>query len=342
MKAPVLALTAAAAAFAASSVYLWNQLREERSRAAQVEATSRELNARISELEKSRVHIAQNRAPGGGFGSGTPGSQSATQNAAPDLVEEREAWETMARAEPSEAMLKMMRTSSRAAMRQQYGEFAQKIGLSKEMSSQLFDLLTDQQLAGLHDAPDFRNESDVRRYFEERQRANEAAIADLIGADKAAQLKAYQESLPARMEFEMLAQQLDGSDAPLSAEQRTKLRALYVEERNRVPQPSHATAMSPGYLDSYRAWSDDFDHRFRSQASGVLNAEQLNAFNEIQQAQKEMRDQHGAFSAVSMPLGTSVQGDVVTFSTAGGNAAFISSAAVDVPAPAPAAPKEVP
>ena len=119
-------------------------------------------------------------------------------------------------------MLKMMRTGNRAAIRQQYGEFAQQIGLSKEVSSQLFDLLTDQQLAGSSDAPDLRNEADVRRYFEEKQRANEAAIADLIGADKAAQLKAYQESMPARMQFEMLAQQLDGSDAPLSAEQRTQ------------------------------------------------------------------------------------------------------------------------
>ena len=67
MKAPVLALTVAVAAFAASSVYLWSQLREERARAAQVEATARELNARIAELEKSRVHFAQNRAAGGGL-----------------------------------------------------------------------------------------------------------------------------------------------------------------------------------------------------------------------------------------------------------------------------------
>jgi hypothetical protein len=354
MKQPALGFAVAAVAFAGSSLYLWTQLRQERAHAAQMEEATRQLNARVAELDKARAHFAQKITPGGGFGPAPPGGRPATQQSTPGMgsrmplnqdemtPEARAAMETLARVEISPAELKMMRAGNRAHIRRQYGEFAQQNGLSKELSSQLFDLLTDQQLAGLRDSPDFRNESDVRRYFEEKQRANEAAIADLIGADKAAQLKAYQESLPARMEFEMLAQQLDGSDAPLSAEQRAKLRALYVEERNRVPQPSYAAAVGPGYLDAYRAWSDDFDQRFRSQASQVLNAEQINAFTEIQQAQKEMRDQNGGFSAVSIPFGGAVQGDVVTFSTSGGNAAFISGAAVNVPAPAPAAPTKDP
>jgi hypothetical protein len=337
MKAPVLALTVAAAAFAASSIYLWSELRDERVRAAQVEVTTRELTARIAELEKARAHLAQN--------SPTPFSRSAAQNAPPALTEAtipegREVWGKVTRAEPTEAMLKMMRSGSRAQIRRQYGEFAQQMGLSKELTSQLVDLLTEQQVAGCSETPNFRDESDVRRHFEELQRKNEAAIADLIGPDKAAQLSEYQKSLPARMEFEMLAQQLEGSDAPLSAEQRGRLRALYLEERSRVPQPDYPADMSPEYLDAYRAWSDDFDQRFRSQASRVLNSEQLNAFNEIQQAQKEMRDHNGGFGAVAMPLAVGVQGDVVTFSASGVNAAFTSGTAVS--APPPAAPTKEP
>ncbi len=182
-----------------------------------------------------------------------------------------------------------------------------------------------------------------RRYFEEKQRANEAAIADLIGPDKAAQLKEYQESLPARMEFEMLAQQLDGSDAPLSAEQRNKLRALYIEERNRVPQPDYADGHEPrvpGCIPCLAVMTSTSASAPRPAASS--NSEQLSAFNEIQQAQKEMRDQNGGFSAVSMPLHAGVQGDVVTFAASGGNAAFVSGTAVTVPAPAPAAPTKEP
>ena len=55
--------------------------------------------------------------------------------------------------------------------------------------------------------------------------------------------------------------------------------------------------------------------RLRAQASHILNSEQLTVYNEIQQWQKEMRDQNGGFSAVSMPLGAAVQGDVVNYAT---------------------------
>ena len=53
-----LALVIAAAAFAASTIYLGVQLREERERAAEVLAQSRALEARVAELEKARSTLA--------------------------------------------------------------------------------------------------------------------------------------------------------------------------------------------------------------------------------------------------------------------------------------------
>jgi hypothetical protein len=55
---PTLALVIAAGAFAASTIYLGVQLREERERAAEVLAQSRALEARVAELEKARTTLA--------------------------------------------------------------------------------------------------------------------------------------------------------------------------------------------------------------------------------------------------------------------------------------------
>src|ERR1044072_9885134 len=61
MKAPILGLAVATAAFAGSSIYLWQQLDEERTRAAQVEQKAKELGARLADVERVRAQFAQNR-----------------------------------------------------------------------------------------------------------------------------------------------------------------------------------------------------------------------------------------------------------------------------------------
>ena len=50
MKAPILGLAVATAAFAGSSIYLWQQLDQERTRAAAVEQQAHELGTRLAEV----------------------------------------------------------------------------------------------------------------------------------------------------------------------------------------------------------------------------------------------------------------------------------------------------
>ena len=228
MKQHALGLAIATVAFAGSSLYLWTQLRQERARVAQVEETGRQLNARIAELEKARGQFALNVTPGGGFGAGPPanpsGPQKATQSPDEMTPEAREAWKAVARSEPPAAMLKMMRAGNRAqvtpAVRENSpGKWAS--ARRQRASSSICSLINRWQGSARHVTSPTRRT--CGNYFEELQRANEAATVELIGPDKAAQLKAYQEAMPTRMEFEMLAQHLDGGDAPLSAEQRDKL-----------------------------------------------------------------------------------------------------------------------
>lgn len=298
MKAAILGLAVATVAFGGSSIYLWRQLDTERERAAQVEKTSQQLKARIAALEKARNELAGRRmASSGGFISGQfrNGESVAVAPAPPPPSASRKEGEpdqpvwTVQRREPSPAMLKMMHAQMRANNKRMYADVGEKVGLNKETATKLVDLLSEQQAANVDF---FRTSEDpeASRRAEQRQRDNESAIADLIGADKAMALEEYQKSIPARMEVDMLARQLENNEIKLSDEQRKRLVDVYVEERTRVPEPQPYDGMdSSEYAKAANTWQDDYQKRVSAEAGRILNPDQLTAYNEIQQWQQEMR-----------------------------------------------------
>src|SRR5262249_495649 len=143
-------------------------------------------------------------------------------------------WNFMRR-EPPPAMRKMMQANMRASNKRLYSDVGPKLGLSKETATKLVDLLSDQQLANMAAMRTPHNPEEIGRRQEKMALENEQAISDLIGPDKAMSLKEYQASIPARMEVENLARQLEGNDTALTTEQRQKLTDIFVAERARVP-----------------------------------------------------------------------------------------------------------
>jgi len=344
MKSPVLGLAIATVAFGGSSVYLWQQLDQERTRAAQVEQRAAELDARIAELEKARNHLAERRMAGadnfiaGSFGNGAaaapppPPAGDKTESA---KGEAQPVW-TQTRPDRSPAFRKMMRSQIRANNKRVYADVGPKLGLDKDTANKLIDLITDQQIPDFGNVRDMNDQGEVQRYFEEKQRQNQAQIAELIGADKAVSLQEYQESIPARMEVEMLARQLEGNDTALSAEQRQKLVDAYVTERKRVPMPDSYEGIDPeAYQKSVVAWQDDYNNRTAEEASRILDSDQLTAFNEMQQWQKEMRDNMPVVPPGAVPRMRRgmVGGNAVMFSTTA-PVAVSASGSVAVAAPA--------
>jgi hypothetical protein len=331
MKAPVLGLAVATVAFGGTSTYLWQQLDEERTRTAQLEQKAAELGARLGELQEARARFAeQPQASVGNIVSGMTAA-SAPRDASPEPLPgdatnsakpEEPVW-TVRRADRSPAFQKMMRSQVRANNKRLYADIGPKLGLDKETGNKLIDLLTEQQLPNFDAPPEVNDPASWQRYHEEKQRQNQAQIADLIGADKALALKEYQESIPARMEVDMLARQLEGNDVALSAEQRKRLVDVYVEERKRVPMPESYEGMDPeAYQQSVIAWQDDYSRRTTDEAARILNAEQLTAFNEMQQWQKEMRE-----SVSSAPPGMRPR---MRRGMVGGNAVMYSGAPVAI------------
>ena len=296
MKASGLGLSIAVVAFGASSIYLAVQLNEERAHSEQLAEATRALNARIAELEKARpdtryamsgTFSAINAAPGSIISAAPPstaesksrGVETTVMNGPPLPMQ-------------SEAFRQMMRTQMRAQNKKIYADVGSHLGLSRDDANKLIDLLTDQNSDGFGISRE-TDPAERARLLNDAQRENEAKIADLLGPEKLRLLREYQQTLPSRQELDMLAQQLEGSDAAsLNDEQRKRLLAALVEERNRIPAPGYSRGTtSEEYMKAYGDWQDEYNARVAAQFRGILNTEQYAAYDQYQQWQKEMNAQ---------------------------------------------------
>ncbi len=330
MKTSSLSLSIAVLAFAASTIYLAMQLTEERARSEQLVDATQALNARIAELEKAR---AEPRFAGSGTFGAAAMAPGATLSAAPLPADGKsgarpEVLEATAVNGPmmqpqGEAFQKMIRSQMRAHNKQMYADVATQLGLSREDASKLIDLLTDQQVAGFGISREVTDPVERQRLVDEAMRDNKAQIASLLGPEKVQLLEEYQQSIPARQELDVLARQLEGSDAPpLTADQRKRLLAALVEERQRIPSPQFPTGADHNdFAKAYKEWQEDYNARIAAQARTILNTEQYAAYDDYQKWQKEMNEQ---MSRARIEAGAS--GNVMFTATAPG--VFVGEAAV--------------
>lgn len=296
MKSPILGLAMSTVAFGASSIYLWTQLDEQRAQADAVRKANAELTARIVDLEKSRAEFVEHRtidAPTAGI------SARAETSPGPATVpppENKQVWTALNREGRSapqmpDAMLKMMRANVRAQNKRMYFDLQSKLGLTDAQTSDLFDLLADQQTAGFK-GPRTQDPEAARQYWEAEQAKRKAAIEDLLGPGKAAQFADYQKTMPARSELMMISQQLEGVETPLTDTQRSRLLDALVDERERIPMPTFSDGMPPEDMrKAYDDWQTDYEKRVTDAARSILTTEQLNTVNDYQQWQREMRQQ---------------------------------------------------
>ena len=298
-----LGLSVAVLAFGASTIYLAVQLGDERAHSEQLINETRALNARIAELEKARAEPRP--AVSGVFGAINmqPGqSVSVALPPPPTPAAKTEARRDHLEAvlvngpslQPnSEAFQKIIRAQMRAQNKQIYADVGTQLGLRKEDASKLIDLLTDQQADGMGISHETMDQTERMRLMNEARRENQAKIADLLGPEKLKLLEQYQQTIPVRQEVDMLARQLDGSDAaPLSEDQRKRLLAALIEERNLAPAPDYRRGNTgEDFKTTYLDWQENYNARVAAHARSVLDAEQYAAYDQYQQWQKEMNEQ---------------------------------------------------
>ena len=312
MKPSMLGLLIAVGAFGASTIYLATQLNDERARADEVLEQSRALSARVAELEAARAEMESMRLmahlpEAGGAASPATGGKPAAMptSASVELSESPVVEGSPERVRPggppvrTEAMQKMMRSQLRANFKRMNGDIGEKLGLTTEEANKLIDLMVDQQMESANRG---RGERGANLTPEQRAAGwaaqndkSMSEIAALIGADKIDAYKAYQDSMPARQEVDMLSRQLEANDLVLSKDQRARLVTALAEERKRVPQPKFSESVSrEEYSKAMTAWQDDYNQRTAMRASSILDGEQQAAYGEYQQWHKEMRQQFEA------------------------------------------------
>lgn len=311
MKPSMLGLLIAAGAFGASTIYLASQLNDERARADEVLEQSRALSARVAELENARAELESLRltagpeadadlVPGGGKpDAAPPAGMVAVASERPGAEPPAERPDRGRPPERTEAMQKMMRSQMRANFKRMNADIGDKLGLGRDDTNKLIDLMIDQQMAmadrgrqerGSNLTPEQRSAAWVAQ---NEKNLNE--ISALLGADKIDAYKAYQETLPARQEVEMLSRQLEASDQVLSKDQRDRMVTALADERKRVPQPKLSESVSrEEYSQAMAAWQEDYNQRTATRANSILNSDQQTAYSEYQQWNQEMRQQFEA------------------------------------------------
>jgi hypothetical protein len=296
MKPGFLGLIVSAAAFAGSTYYFWQQLQIERERAEQVAAQSESLKQRIAELEKARDEL-------GGFEFAGPESGMKGDHVIAKSVDAPPAAPPIAGAaadpeirfqtrptEPSPAMRKMMRAQLRANNKRLYGDLVAQMGLSEEDANKFYDLMTNQQAVNFGHMRGLEADEARAKLLQERKQS-EDALENLLGADKVATLREYQETMGVRSEVDMIARQLEAMENSLSADQRKKLVTAMIEEQKRIPQPEYSNFGDRElYNKALADWQAEYNDRTKNRASSILNSEQMSTYNEYQQWQTEMRE----------------------------------------------------
>jgi outer membrane murein-binding lipoprotein Lpp len=341
MKSSALGLAIAAIAFGASTLYLAVQLNEERAQADKVATTMAALNARIAELEKAREQRFATSGVFGGDALAQGGMPMTPPPPPPDKGEVElktgESGVVFNSTPPprSEAFEKMMRTNMRANNKRMYADVGEKLGLSKEDTNKLINMLSDQQVENMTRMRDVNaaDPAERQRMWEDARREDQAELDAFLGASKAAELRDYQDTIPARQEMDQLTRQLEGADANLTDDQQKRMLAALIEERKRVPMPQFSENTTPEeYTKAYSDWQKDYSERVEAQAHSILNTEQMTAYTEYQQWQTEMREQMATRRAIRGIRGG--PGGNVTFMQAapiaGGEVAILTA-----PAPPP-------
>jgi hypothetical protein len=345
MKSPILGLAMSTVAFGASSIYLWTQLDEQRVQSDAVQRAKTELTARIVELERRRAEFVEHRAAEPAQAAVAPHTETTPgPGVTPPPPENKQVWTALnadGRGPPQmpEAMVKMMRANVRAQNKRMYFDLQSKLGLTDDQTSDLFDLLADQQTAGFKGPRNQRTEA-TRETGEAEQAKRQAAIEDLLGPAKAAQFADYQKTLPARSELMMISQQLEGVETPLTDSQRSRLLDTLVDERERIPMPTFGDGTSPEDMrKGFNDWQTDYEKRVTDAARSILTTEQLNTVNDYQQWQREMRQQFAQGPGGGPPV-RMMRGDPTFFRAApAGGVAFAvttettSSGPTEKPAP---------
>jgi hypothetical protein len=295
-----------AAAASAISIYLYDQLEDERERNAT-------LGSRIVELEKiprADLFLPEDALPARAIPADVP-SPAPTADKPPsntvafsDQVEGRPNNPRARRDTPE--MRETMRAQQKMRLMRAYPDLAATLRLRPDEVDKLFDLLTDQQLKTMELRDSLREKNLPREQLanalRERNAMQEAErdkqIAALFGDAKAQEWKTYENSLSARMQVRELGTILESSGMPLRSDQSQSLIDALVVEQNRYRAEQQALDQRDSFnpqdsgqrlalFEQNLAQQEQHFQRSHDAIAPFLSTEQLKRYDEINNQQLE-------------------------------------------------------
>ena len=183
------------------------------------------------------------------------------------------------------AMRKMMAASQAAALRGLYSDFLKQAHLTPDETEKFFQLLQDRQTALMDQSADMMSGSSMdMNAASAATNTADAALKDLLGADRFSQYQDFEKTLGPRMELQQFNQQLSGQGMPLQDYQNTALIQIMSQESSAMPNFNGAGGtqqlanMNDGDVSQLTQQIDATNQRIYNRAMSVLTPPQLSAF----------------------------------------------------------------
>jgi len=339
MSKAVIVLTIATVASASASTYLWRELGSEREQSATLQTrvaeleremaqrpaappqADRELTEPAPEVTPAAVKTASAAPPAAQLGviqgtanAGFVGAQRLGV-ADPDMRRRmKEAQEQQARMLKDPEYRELMRAQQKLGMMRMYSDLEPMLGLTKEESERLLDVLAEQSIRGMEQPPPFGpmdgtqpTEAEIRerqRAFEEQHRRNEQEIAAVLGS-RYSDWQEYQKNGWSRSQVTQLRQTLSSTDEPLRQDQiKPLVNAIAREQQQMMAAPMR---MGPGIRTASGAMQMDpqtqarmaeewlertaqSHERIRNAVSGLLTPAQFEQLQRQQEQELKMQE----------------------------------------------------
>ena len=189
----------------------------------------------------------------------------------------------------------LLRAQQRVSLHHSHSDLAALLQISKEQADQLLDLLAEQQLreqaAGRAMPSDRADPEAMQQYIQkvhERQRANEAEIAAVLGPQKFQEWKDYEQNAMARFQVQRLQQMLP-PDARLQPDQRRLLvsaigheqRQLHEERARQIPDGVPDEAWQRRMQETQAKQMASMHQRLLDRTTSILSPTQLQQFESL-------------------------------------------------------------
>jgi hypothetical protein len=326
----ILVLAIAAMTSAGAATFLWQELREERTRTTelqtQLEQAQRPSPSSAAPTDSKPVELqAQTQtqqlpaAPPPSPPPTTPAFVAASGGFAiapsgrPQAMDPEMRRRLIANREQQQRMLQdpeyrdLMRSQHKLGLRQAYGDLEPLLGLTSEEADRLLDVLAEQALRAMEGPimlpsfdgtpPGEAQRREQQRHFDAQRRQHEAEIAAVLGA-KSGAWQEYQNNGWSRSQVSRLRTTLASTDEPLRQDQLKPLvDALAAEQKTFMDAQRAFAHAAPQDPQSFIRLAEkrfeltvESQERTRAALSGLLSPSQLELLRQQQQQELKMQE----------------------------------------------------